>query len=67
MFPAGDLRGISVVGSRTGAHAGRLEAYSQGDGASFVPARPFAEGERVTVRAQRTHGTRRYGRCSISS
>jgi hypothetical protein len=43
---------VSVVGSRTGTHAGRLLGYSQGDGASFVPARPFAEGERVTVHAQ---------------
>jgi hypothetical protein len=48
--PARELSGISVVGSRSGAHTGRLEAYSQGDGASFVPASPFSEGERVTVR-----------------
>ncbi|MHB8242038.1 MAG: arylsulfotransferase family protein [Solirubrobacteraceae bacterium] len=27
-------------------------AYSQGNGASFVPSRPFSEGERVTVRAR---------------
>lgn len=50
--PAADLRAISVVGSETGAHSGRLAAYSQGDGASFLPSRGFAEGERVTVRAQ---------------
>jgi hypothetical protein len=50
--PAGQLRVLSVLGSRSGAHSGRLEAYSQGDGASFLPARPFAEGERVTVRAR---------------
>jgi hypothetical protein len=50
--PSGKLRVLSVVGSRTGSHAGRLEAYSNGDGASFVPERPFAEGERVTVRAR---------------
>jgi hypothetical protein len=50
--PAGDLSAISVVGSRSGAHAGRLLAYSQGDGASFVPSQPFDEGERVTVRAR---------------
>ena len=31
----------SSSGSRSGAHAGRLLAYSQGDGASFVPAKPF--------------------------
>jgi hypothetical protein len=50
--PAGELGAISVVGSQTGVHGGRLAAYSQGDGASFLPSRPFAEGERVTVRAQ---------------
>ena len=50
--PARRLRSVSVVGSATGAHAGRLLAYSQGDGASFLPSRPFAEGERVTVRAR---------------
>jgi hypothetical protein len=50
--PSGDLSSVSVVGSRTGSHAGRLLSYSQGDGASFVPARPFDEGERVTVHAQ---------------
>jgi Arylsulfotransferase (ASST) len=55
--PADELSQISVVGSRTGAHAGRLLAYSQGDGASFVPAKPFAQGETVTVDAQlRTGG-----------
>jgi hypothetical protein len=50
--PKGDLSRISVVGSRTGAHAGRLEGYSDGDGASFLPSRPFAQGETVTVSAQ---------------
>jgi Arylsulfotransferase (ASST) len=50
--PAGELSVLSVTGSRTGTHAGRLAAYSQGDGASFLPDRPFAEGERVTVRAR---------------
>jgi Arylsulfotransferase (ASST) len=49
--PASALSAISVTGSRTGAHGGRLLAYSQGNGASFVPDQPFAEGERVTVRA----------------
>ncbi len=38
--PAGDLSAISVVGSRTGAHSGRLAPYSQGDGASFLPSQP---------------------------
>jgi Arylsulfotransferase (ASST) len=50
--PASELSHVSVTGSLSGAHAGRLLAYSQGDGASFVPTRPFTQGERVTVRAQ---------------
>ncbi len=54
--PKGDLSRISVVGSRTGAHAGRLDGYSDGDGASFLPTRPFAEGETVTVSAQVSTG-----------
>jgi hypothetical protein len=55
--PAGELSKISVVGSRTGVHTGRLLAYSQGNGASFVPSKPFAQGETVTVNAQlRTGG-----------
>jgi hypothetical protein len=50
--PVGDLTVQSVTGSRSGAHPGRLRAYSQGDGASFVPTRAFSEGERVTVHAR---------------
>ncbi len=56
--PARDLRDVRVLGSLTGAHAGRLVPYSQGDGASFLPARPFAEGERVSVRAELRAGGR---------
>jgi len=48
---AGDIDVVSVVGARSGPHPGRLRAYSQGDGASFVPASAFARGELVTVRA----------------
>ena len=50
--PVGEFSNVLVTGSRSGAHAGRLLAYSQGDGASFVPAKPFADGELVTVHAQ---------------
>ncbi|MGH2878097.1 MAG: arylsulfotransferase family protein [Solirubrobacteraceae bacterium] len=49
--PAADILDVSVVGSRSGRHSGRLLAYSQGDGASFVPDRFFDQGERVRVRA----------------
>jgi hypothetical protein len=47
--PASELSSVTVTGSRTGAHVGRMLAYTQGDGASFVPAKPFAPGELVTV------------------
>jgi len=50
--PAGELTGVTVTGSRTGAHPGQLLAYSQGEGASFVPRKPFAAGERVSVHAE---------------
>ena len=49
--PAAALADIVVNGSRSGPHAGRLEPYSQGDGASFVPAKPFRAGETVSVSA----------------
>ncbi|HEY2632889.1 MAG TPA: arylsulfotransferase family protein [Solirubrobacteraceae bacterium] len=49
--PARKIRGVSVTGERSGTHSGRLESYSQGDGASFLPAKPFDTGERVTVHA----------------
>jgi Arylsulfotransferase (ASST) len=50
--PIGELSHVSVVGSRSGTHSGRLLAYSKGNGASFLPSRPFTEGERVSVHAQ---------------
>jgi hypothetical protein len=49
--PAADIISVSVSGSRSGVHSGRLLSYSQGDGASFQPDKPFAQGELVTVRA----------------
>jgi hypothetical protein len=45
------LKGIAVVGSKSGLHAGKLEPHSDGMGASFVPAKRFADGELVHVRA----------------
>src|SRR6185312_13220030 len=61
--PASALSAISAKGSRSGSHGGRLRAYSQGDGASFVPSDPFLSGEKVTVRGRlRTAGhTRSFG------
>ncbi len=50
--PAAQLAILDVTGSRTGEHSGSLIGYSQGDGASFVAAQPFAAGERVSVHAE---------------
>jgi Arylsulfotransferase (ASST) len=49
--PVSDIRDVSVEGSRTGYHHGRLRGYDQGDGGSFIPDQPFAAGEQVAVRA----------------
>ncbi len=55
--PAGEIHDISVVGSSSGGHSGRLESYASAVGASFLPAHPFTEGERVSVRASVGHTT----------
>ena len=41
---------VEVSGSRSGAHPGVLRPHPDGEGASFVPQRPFTPGETVTVR-----------------
>jgi hypothetical protein len=55
--PTADLRAVRVSGSLTGAHAGQLRWYSQGDGASFIPRVPFEPGELVTVRGNIRHAS----------
>jgi hypothetical protein len=50
-LPASQIREVSVTGEQSGGHTGALHAYSQGDGASFVPSAPFTPGERVDVHA----------------
>ncbi len=47
---AAELGRISVSGSRSGRHTGRLRPHPDGLGVSFVPTHRFQEGERVTVR-----------------
>ncbi len=42
---------VSVVGSRSGNHPGKVKPYSIGTGASFVPNKPFQAGEQVAVHA----------------
>lgn len=61
--PANEITQVSVVGSSTGAHSGKLRSYVSSVGASFLPTAGFAQGERVTVSAlvgPRGH-TRRVG------
>jgi Arylsulfotransferase (ASST) len=48
---AANIREVSAVGSKSGYHHGRVRGYFQGDGASFVPDKPFDPGERVAVSA----------------
>jgi hypothetical protein len=55
--PASALSAVSVTGSVSGPHAGALDPYSQGDGASFVAQQPFTAGETVTVAGAYTSAT----------
>jgi Arylsulfotransferase (ASST) len=48
-LPTSAFGTITVTGSKTGAHTGRVEADSDGDGGSFIPDKPFRPGETVTV------------------
>jgi hypothetical protein len=49
--PAGQIADVSVDGSRSGSHSGKLRSYASATGASFLPSRGFTQGERVTVSA----------------
>ncbi len=49
---ARSLSAITVVGSASGKHSGRLRSYSSATGASFLPGKPFTPGEQVTVHAR---------------
>ena len=53
------IRDLSVAGSRSGPHPGRLVPFPQGDGASFMPDNPFEAGETVDVRLKVDGKTRR--------
>src|SRR5690242_10875501 len=53
-FPAvapKQVRSVTVVGSRSGLHAGRISAQPAGQGTAFAPDQPFSPGERVSVTA----------------
>ncbi len=47
---------VKVVGSISGSHTGKLEAYSTANGESFLPSRPFSSGEKVSVTARVAQG-----------
>lgn len=49
-LPISQLGPITVTGSKSGVHSGRLLADSDGHGGSFIPAKPFTGGETVTVK-----------------
>jgi len=48
-IPAGQIGHLTVVGSSSGAHSGKIEGDSDGQGGSFIPSTPFTTGETVTV------------------
>ena len=50
--PLPSLSNLSVVGSRSGRHAGRLVVHSDGQGASLKLQRPFLPGESVRVQTR---------------
>jgi hypothetical protein len=49
--PVTQIHDVAAVGQHSGSHPGDVEAYSQGDGASFVPKTAFTPGEQVSVSA----------------
>jgi hypothetical protein len=50
-LPRSELRSVTVMGSRSGRHVGRLLELPDGSGTAFVPAHPFASSEKVRVTA----------------
>src|ERR1700722_14864121 len=49
--PGTTVADVSVVGSHSGNHSGKLKRYSTGTGMSFIPNSPFRAGEQVAVHA----------------
>ncbi len=48
-IPASQFGAITVTGSKSGTHSGRIVSDSDGQGGSFLPTQPFSAGEAVTV------------------
>lgn len=49
-LPTSQFGAITVTGSKSGVHSGTIAGDSDGAGGSFLPAKPFAAGETVTVK-----------------
>ncbi len=49
-IPASQLGSITVTGSKSGEHSGKVESDSDGHGGSFIPSSGFTSGETVTVK-----------------
>ena len=49
--PASQIADVTVTGSRTGRHTGKLEAYASAPGASYVLSHQLGQGESVTATA----------------
>jgi hypothetical protein len=54
--PGTTVSAVKVVGSISGSHSGRIAAYSTHTGESFIPAKPFSAGEKVSVSARVSQG-----------
>lgn len=54
------ITAVSVTGSRSGRHTGKLESYSANDGASFVLDAPLTQGEKVRASATVAGHTRKW-------
>jgi Arylsulfotransferase (ASST) len=48
-IPAASIGTVTVTGSKSGVHTGKIEGDSDGDGGSFIPSHPFTAGETVKV------------------
>jgi len=51
--PAGQIADVSVEGSRSGSHGGKLRSYASASGASFVPSRRCSRRRSGSRRARR--------------
>jgi hypothetical protein len=63
---ANSLGSISVIGSSSGRHSGRLRSYLSATGASFLPNKGFTPGEHVTVHVRWTAPSGRRSSLSTS-